>query len=124
MSQKHPTSPLKSQPQPKRPNSSQGDPLITRGQVNTSRNTSNDNGASSTSIPLNVRVIGNIQLVPLEKFSGKQVPTNAEVLRRLYWLRDQSNTTSWSHIYNQVFDLRMNHIYYPILEIQCVVSYF
>ena len=74
--------------------------MITRGQVNTT----NEIGASSSSTPLNIRVVGNIQLVPLEKFSGKKVPTNGEVLRRLFWLRDQSKSASWSSIYNQVFD--------------------
>ena len=55
-------------------------------------------GASSS----DVRNIGNIRLVPLQNFSGKKIPTNSEVLRRIFWLRDQSNNASWKDIYKQV----------------------
>ena len=76
MSQKHPTSPLKSQPQPKRPNSAQGNPIVTR-------------GATALNIDSTIRNFDTFFLKPIEKFDPKKLPTNADILQRIFYVKDQ-----------------------------------
>ena len=86
MSGRDPPTPIKSQAKrPKTP-------------VNSSTNME----ASGSVLSSDVRSLGNITLVPLQNFSGKKIPTNSEVLRRIIWLRDQSHTRPWDDIYKQV----------------------
>ena len=58
--------------------------------------------ASGSATSSDVRIVGNLRLVPLQNFSGKKIPTSSEVLQRIIWLRDQSNTRSWNDIYKEV----------------------
>ena len=88
MAERDPPTPLKNQPNSKRPRT----PNI----VNAARNLS----LASESKKWEIR---GIELVPLEKFEGNQIPTNAEVLRRIFFLRDQSEKRPVKDIAEQVF---------------------
>ena len=88
MAERDPPTPLKNQPDTKRPRT----PNI----VNAARNLS----LTSESKKWEIR---GIELVPIEKFDGNQIPTNAEVLRRLFFLRDQSSTKPVKSIAEVVF---------------------
>ena len=78
MSQKHPISPSKAQPNPKRPNSAQGDPIITRGAI----------AINPDSV---LRTFDDLVLKPIDKFSGTKLPSNAEVLQRIFYVKDNSD---------------------------------
>ena len=79
MSQKHPISPVKNPPDSKRPNSSLGNKMITRG---------------ATAInPVSVlRTFDSITLRPIAAFSGSKLPTNGEILERIFYEKDFSDT--------------------------------
>ena len=78
MSKKHPISPLKNPPDSKRPNSSLGTQVITR-------------GATAINIPSTIRTFDSMTLKPIEKFDGSQFPTNAQVLERIFYEKDFSD---------------------------------
>ena len=75
-----PTSPLKNQPPSKRPNSSLGDRIETRG------------AAAAINIPVTLRSFGSLTLTPLSCFDGVRLPTNGEILERLFHVRDHVDT--------------------------------
>ena len=79
MSEKHPLSPSKATPPPKRPNSAQGEPILTRG---------------ATAInPISVeRRFDSVILIPIASFEGSRLPTNAEVLQRIFYVKDHEDT--------------------------------
>ena len=79
MSEKQPTSPLKNQPPSKRPNSSLGNPILTR-------------GATAINTDSTLRIAGPIILKPIAAFKGSQLPTNAEILQRLFYAKDNADT--------------------------------
>ena len=56
-------------------------------------------------------------LVPLDSFNSSMFPTNAEVLRRIFYLSDLSNTRSIASIVDQVFT-EMKDIYSRGLAIE------
>ena len=88
MAERNPPTPLKNQPDSKRPRT----PNI----VGAARNLS----LTSESKKWEIR---GIELVPLEKFDGNQIPTNAEVLRRLFFLREKSSKKPFKDIAEIVF---------------------
>ena len=79
MSEKHPTSPSKFQPVAKRPNSAQGKPIVTR-------------GATAINPESVLRRFDTLVLRPIASFDGTKLPTNAEVLQRLFYVKDNEDT--------------------------------
>ena len=79
MSQKHPISPIKNPPDSKRPNSSVGNKVITRGATKIN--------------PISVlRTFDSMILTPSAAFSGSKLPTNAEILERIFYEKDHGDT--------------------------------
>ena len=85
------TSPLKDQPPSKRPNSSLGNPIQTR-------------GATAAPVPA-IRKLGTLILTPIAAFDGKRLPSNSEVLQRLFYVKDQDLTCNKStrSLIDQIF---------------------
>ena len=81
-----PTSPAKNQPPPKRPNSSLGRPIVTR-------------GATAFNVDSTLRKIGTIILKPIAAFDGKKLPTNSEILQRLFYVKDLDSSFNKSTRY-------------------------
>ena len=89
MQNRDPPTPLKSQPDSKRPKTPN---IVTR-------NLSSDLDSGDPSI----RRIKDVTLVPLQTFSGTQIPTNSEVLRRCFFYRDQAPKRAMKAIAEDVF---------------------
>ena len=79
MSQKHPISPIKNPPDSKRPNSSLGNKIITR-------------GATAINPVSILRTFDSMTLGPIASFSGSKLPTNAEILERIFYEKDFKDT--------------------------------
>ena len=82
MSEKHPLSPSKATPQPKRPNSAQGKPLTTR--------------RATAIVESDIRKFDSLILRPLVAFDDKKLPTNGEVLQRLFYIKDKDSSFNCS----------------------------
>ena len=89
MQNRDPPTPLKSQPDSKRPKTPN---IVTR-------NLSSDLDSGDPSI----RRIKDVKLIPLQTFSGDQIPTNSEVLRRCFFYRDQAPKRAMKAIAEDVF---------------------
>ena len=79
MSQKHPISPIKNPPDSKRPNSSLGNKVITR-------------GATAINPVSILRTFDSMTLRPIAAFSGSTLPTNSEILERIFYEKDFTDT--------------------------------
>ena len=76
MASRDPPTPLKNQPESKRPKTPVG--------------ATNENLSSEVQTKdATTRNLRGVALVPLPKFSGLNIPTNSEVLRRIFFLRDE-----------------------------------
>ena len=63
------------------------------------------------------RILGH--LVPIEKFTGLQFPTNAQILERYFFIRDHSSrSTKRREIANQIYD-EVDTIY---CKVPCVIK--
>ena len=95
-----PTSPAKNQPPPKRPNSSLGRPIVTR-------------GATAYNIDSTLRKLGTTVLKPIAAFDGKKLPTNSEILQRLFYVKDLDSSFNKSTRYVGLpLSCKMNTIVY------------
>ena len=92
MASRDPPTPLKNQPDQKRPKTPVG---------TSDRNLSS--GFQTLQTEDSTRTLRGIALVPLPEFDGLKIPTNAEVLRRIFFLRDESHSRSMKSICENVF---------------------
>ena len=74
-----PSSPLKIQPNPKRPKTPQPAPMPTRG--------------ACAINPQSYAKYDDIVLKPISQFDGKNLPSNADILQRMFYERDFNNPT-------------------------------
>ena len=78
MSEKHPISPSKATPPPKRPNSAQGNPITTR--------------RATAIVESDIRRFDSLMLRPIAAFDDRRLPTNGEVLQRLFYIKDKDSS--------------------------------
>ena len=108
MSEKHPTSPSKFQPVAKRPNSAQGKPMVTR-------------GATAINPESTLRRFDTLVLTPIASFDGTKLPTNAEVLQRLFHIKDHEDT-SMNTSTKSLIDRILPEIAYVYSKVPCEIQ--
>ena len=55
-----------------------------------------------------------LDLKPLQKFDGLKFPTNSEVLRRYFYLRDHSKSSKKSRNISTIIHKEIEHIYLKV----------
>ena len=90
-------SPLKNAPELKKPKNTQSLTKVTRS-LSVAIDTSN--AASDTTVASTSRAFG---LVPMQNFDTDKLPTNREVLGRMFYFRDLSNNRKEQSIAEEVF---------------------
>ena len=110
MAEREPPSPLKNMPDFKRPKGAHGMATNTRS-ISSAIEASIESTEASK-----IKKIGHYHLKPLNKFDGTQLPTKAEVLQRIFKLRDESHNQSMKSISMVVFT-EIEEIYLSLIHI-------